>query len=319
MRVWNWQGDSSVLKVPEWAPFLEAADYRAFIAAVGVDLHRRGDKVEINHGVARLVLEDGSEHRFGLQNLAQICSQAEAGDWPEVIKGHFDGVIRSSASADLESLAEDWDRARAMIKVRLYPHDAVADTLPGLAYREAAEGLLAVLTYDLPDAVATVPRTDVRKWPLSFDEAFELGLDNVMAQDPVHDQEVELESGGCFTAMIGDSFFVTSRMLTLDRTLDGGEFGALVAVPNRHTMLVSPIVDLTAMEVLNAMLVVAHHRHEEGPGPLSPHLFWCRDGVSPMTLRATVDGDDLSFTAPEEFVDTCLQHLPRPRGGYGPN
>ncbi len=319
-RVWNWHGNSPSFDVPEWASFFEAPEYRAFIEAVGTDLYRRSDDVEIEHGVARLVLDGGAEHRFGLQNLAQICNQTEADDWPEIIKGHFDGVIRSSAGADLESLADDWARAQSMIKVRLYPHEAVVETLSGLAYREVGEGLLAVLTYDLPEAVATVPRTDVDKWPVSKDEAFALGLSNVLEQDPVHAEDVELERGGSFTAMVGDSFFVTSRMLAVDELLDGGgEFGALVAVPNRHTLLLSPVVDLTVIEALNAMLLVAHNRHAEGPGSLSPHVFWCRGDEPPMVLRAEVEGDSLAFTPPDEFVDACLQHLPRPRSGYGPN
>ncbi|MEM6992422.1 MAG: hypothetical protein AAF721_18055, partial [Myxococcota bacterium] len=293
----------------------------AFVEAVGTDLYRRSDDVDIEHGVARIILDGGSEHRFGLQNLAQICNQSDTEAWPEIIKSHFDGVIRSSAGADLELLADDWERAKTMIKVRLYPQEAVVETLPGLSYRDVAEGLLAVLTYDLPEAVATVPRTDVEKWPVSQDEAFAIGMANVLEQDPVHAEEIDLDRGGSFTAMVGDSFFVTSRMLAVDELIGGGgEFGALVAVPNRHTLLVSPIVDLTVLEVLNAMLLVAHHRHAEGPGSLSPHLFWCRnDDTLPMTLQATIEGDSLSFTPPDEFVETCLQHLPRPRSGYGPN
>lgn len=319
--MWNRGRDSTAFGVPGWAAFFDGVEFRAFLEAVAADLGRRSDTVEIDQGVARLVLEGGAEHRFGLQNLAQICHQTEPEEWTEIIKGHFDGVIRSSAGADLDTLSDDWARAREIIKVRLYALDAVSETLSGLAYREVADGLLSVLTYDLPEAVATVPRTDVDHWPVTTDEAFAIGMANVMDQDPVHAEEITLESGGSFTALVGESFFVTSRLLALSEMFPGGgELGALVAVPNRHTLLVSPIIDLTALETLHAMLLVAHHRHAEGPGSLSPDVFWWRPGGrAPMTLSASVEGDQLAFEPPDAFVDECLQHLPRPRGGYGPN
>lgn len=319
-RVWNWRPENSSLDVPPWASFFEPLEYREFINAVAADLHRRGDVVEIEQGVARLVLGENNEHTFGLQNLAQMCNQTESESWPEIIKGHFDGVIRSSAGVDLESLAEDWDHTKTLVKVRLYSEDAVADTLGGLCYRDVADGLLAVLTYDLPEAVATVPRTDLERWPIDADEAFAMGLANVLDQDPVHAEEIELDSGARFTALIGDSFFVTTRLLAADELLeDMGEFGAVIAVPNRHTLLISPVMDLRVVEVLNAMMVVAHHRHAEGPGSLSPDLFWCRTGKETVTMHASVEDGALAFEPPAEFVDTCLRHLPPPRGGYGPN
>lgn len=318
--MWSWRRYSSTVDVPDWASFFEAKEYRDFIEAVVADLHRRSDDVEIEMGVARLGLETGEEHRFGLQNLAQICNQTDSEDWAEIIKGHFDGVIRSSAGAGLDSLGDDWDRAKHIIKVRLYPYDAVVETLDGLAHREVADGLLAVLTYDLPEAVATVPRTDVDRWPVEMDEAFDIGLANVLEQDPVHTEEVDLGDGAAFTAYVGDSFFVTSRMLAIEDLLgEGGDFGALVAVPNRHTLLLAPIIDSTASEVLNAMLMVAHHRHEEGPGSLSPDVFWVRGGHPTMTMHADVEGEALAFDPPQEFLETCVRHLPPPRGGYGPN
>ena len=319
--MWKWNAESADLDVPKWASFFDRDEYRAFIESVAADLHRRGDVVEIEQGVARLVLGDREEHRFGLQNLAQICHQAQTDDWPEIIKGHFDGVIRSSSSSALESLSSDWSLAQQAVKVRLYPLEAIEEALPGLAHRDVAEGLLAVLTYDLPEAVATVPLGDIEKWPVSVDEAFDLGLANVLQQDPVHEEEIELEGGGSFIAYVGDSFFVTSRMLAVDDLVpDRGDLGVLVAVPNRHTLLLTPITDRTVLDTLNAMLLVAHERYAEGPGSLTPDVFWYRGPEHELLpLRAEEDAGGLSFSPPEEFVETCLRQLPRQRSGFGPN
>lgn len=306
--------------VPEWASFFDAGRYRAFIDAVAQDLHARSEEVEIDDGIAHVHLPEEGSHSFGLQNLAQICNQAADDDWPEIIRHHFDGVIRSTSGVDLDGLSDDFDRVQTLLKVRLYPYDAVEDSLEGLVHRPIAEGLVAVLAYDLPDAVATVPRSDLDKWPIDVDQAFVLGLHNVLAEGDVEHERIELESGAVFSAMVGDSFFVTSRLLALEEFIaPTSAYGALVAVPNRHTLLWASIVDLGILETLNALLVIANRRHAEGPGSLSPMVYWWHDGEL-MALPATVEDGKLSFFPPEEFVDECLDQLPQPSGaGFGPN
>lgn len=306
--------------VPEWASFFDEARYAAFVDAVARDLQVRSETVQIDDGIAHVQLGEEETHAFGLQNLAQICNQADDEDWAEIIRYHFDGVIRSTSGAELEGIGKDFDRVEHILKVRLYPYDAVEDSLEGLAYREIADGLVAVLAYDLPDAVATVPRTDVDAWPIDFDDAFELGLENVLAESDIEHERIELESGAVFSAMVGDSFFVTSRLLALERFIaPTSAYGALVAVPNRHTLLWASIVDLGILETLNALLVIAHRRHAEGPGSLSSLVYWWHDGEM-LALPASLDDGRLQFFPPEEFVEECLDQLPQPTSnGFGPN
>jgi hypothetical protein len=306
--------------VPEWASFFEESRYAAFLDAVVRDLSARSEDVEIDDGIAHVLMPNEEVHAFGLQNLAQICNQAEDEDWPEIIGHHFDGVLRSTTGADLEGIGKDFERVQGLLKVRLYPFDAVEDSLDGLAYRVIADGLVAVLAYDLPDAVATVPRSDVDAWPIDFDQAFELGLNNVLAERDIEHERIELESGAVFSAMVGDSFFVTSRLLALERFISPtSAYGALVAVPNRHTLLWASIVDLGILETLNALLVIAHRRHAEGPGSLSSLVYWWHDGEM-LALPASLDDGRLQFFPPEEFVEECLNELPEPTdAGFGPN
>ena len=308
--------------VPSWAAFFDEHRYAAFVAAVAHELEGRNDVVQIEDGVAHVTLEGEEEaHSFGLQNLAQICNQAEEDEWPEIIRHHFDGVVRSTTGDQLAGLADDYDRVREVLKVRLYPTDAVEDSLDGLEHRLVGEGLVAVLTYDLPDAVATVPPSDLARWPIDADEAFALGLRNVLAEKGIEHERIELESGAVFSAMVGDSFFVTSRLLSLETFISPtSQFGALVAVPNRHTLLWAPIVDLSVLDVLNALLVIAYRRYEEGPGSLSPYVYWWRPDGSLVTLPAEFHGDALQFSPPPDFLEDCLNELSAPHDdGYGPN
>jgi hypothetical protein len=304
--------------VPNWCSFLDREGYEEFIALVEADLLRRGE-VEIGDGIVVLVLDDGTRHQLGLQNLAQVCNRNERENWPDIVRGHFDGVIRSTAGSDLEALARDFSQVKRVLKVRLYARETIEGLETKAIHRSIADDLLAVLVYDLPDAVATVAAEAPAQWPLELDEAFDTALQNVLDQDAVECEDVAFEDGARFTAMLGDSFFVTSRLLVLDKYLDTPPpCGALVAVPNRHTMLFAPITDMGVIPTINAIALLAHRYFEEGPGSLSPSLYWWRDGRLTI-LPAEVTDDGLRFAPPEEFVEGCLNLLADSKHGAGPN
>lgn len=314
--MWKWMSDT---QVPEWARFFDPRAYQAFLDTVANDLGRRGDMVEIDDGVARVTIAH-DRHQFGLQNLAQVCNQSETGAWADMIRQHFDNVIRSTAVTDLDTLGSDFARVESLVKVRLYPREAVVDASgSGPIHQHVGEQLVSALVYDLPEAVATVPSETPSRWPIDVDAAFDLGLANVLEQDEVECERVRLEHGGEFWAMVGDSFFVTSRLLVLEQYLEPRTaFGALVSVPNRHTLLFAPIVDMTVLPTLNALLVITQRRFMEGPGSLSPLVYWWRDGDL-LALPADIDDGQVRFYPPEDFVKGCLEPLGRRTGGVGPN
>ena len=314
--MWKWMSDP---QVPDWARFFGPSAYQAFLNTVANDLGRRGDMVEIDDGVARVTIAE-DRHQFGLQNLAQVCNQSTAEAWPDMVRQHFDNVIRSTAATDLEVIGRDFTQVESIVKVRLYPREAVVDASgSGPIHRKVGEQLVAALVYDLPEAVATVPSEAPSRWPIDIDAAFELGLANVLAQDEVECERVGLDSGGEFWAMVGETFFVTSRLLVLEQYLESHTpYGALVSVPNRHTMLFTPIVDTSVLPSLNALLVLTQRRFMEGPGSLSPLLYWWRDGDL-LALPADVQDGEVRFYPPEDFVKGCLEPIGRRTGNVGPN
>ncbi|HWB74012.1 MAG TPA: hypothetical protein VG755_03630 [Nannocystaceae bacterium] len=303
--------------VPTWASFFDDGEYETFMRVVEDDLARRGE-ISIEDGVAELEIEGGGQHRLGLQNLAQLCNQVDREQWDALVREHFDRVIVSTHTHDLEAIGRDFEQVRRIVKVRLYARDSLGDLTDSTIHRALGEDLVAVLVYDLPDAVATVPTDAPKQWPVTLDKIFELALENVLEQDEVETETLELDDGTRFHVMVGDSFFVTSRLLVLEQHLDPiTPMGALVAVPNRHTMLYAPIVDLTVVDTLQAMAILSQRRHAEGPGSLSPTLYWWRDGHL-LALPVEVDDDGVRFFPPSEFVEGCLERLAKP-SAYGPN
>jgi hypothetical protein len=104
--------------------------------------------------------------------------------------------------------------------------------------------------------------------------------------------------------LVNDESFFTATHVLWAEELAGppSPHGALVTVPNRHTLLVHPIEDLRVMSATNHMLELTRRMHAEGPGSISDGLFWLRDGAL-TRLPHRVEDSRLVFSPPDEFLD----------------
>jgi hypothetical protein len=68
------------------------------------------------------------------------------------------------------------------------------------------------------------------------------------------------------------------------------------------------IVDPSALRAIDAMVVMAANLCQEGPGSISPNLYWWRDGTL-RTLPTRETDEHYEFVPPEEFVDEVLEKL----------
>jgi hypothetical protein len=295
---------------PRWARFLSDSEWRDFVAAVEAELQRRGLHYRIEDGFVWAPWGGDEDEALSLLNLAQLCHAAGPGQTTRVIAGHFDALIagRSDrAMADL--LATDLTAARPYLKLRLYSRETFGEQPEQFVVREIADDLVAVLCFDLPSNVVTVNAESLLHWGCTADDVWYQALANLRRTEraPVDDVDV---GGATLKAMTGDSFFIASNVLLLDDFLgtDATPMGALVAVPNRHTLVWHPIADMTALRAIDAMVVMASGMCAEGPGSISPHLFWWRDG-SLRTLPTRETEEHYEFVPPDEFVTDVLEAL----------
>jgi len=301
--------------VPDWAKFFEPDDYRAFLEAVDDELRRRELPFELGDGTVLVSPPGGEPADYGLLNLAQTCHATGRTEWASTIREHFDNAFRSSRdSEDLDAKAGSLDAIRPHLKVRLYHtdyRDQMGET--GLVHREPAEGLIETLVYALPGSVRTVPPDHLGRWGVSKDELFRIGLANVKAERPAPAlQTFEVGKGAGLRALVGDSFFTASHVLFLEDYLQPpSPFGAVVAVPHRHAVLFHAIVDMRVMEAVNSMITIAFGMYQEGPGSLSPGLYWWKPG-SLTLLPSKVTATSISFAPPPPFVDEVLNKVPEP-------
>lgn len=298
-------GSGSRDDVPEWASFFSTTEYRAFHAAVGADLKRRGWVHQWGDGVVQIRQADGSWSPAGLLNLAQVCNQVGQDEWPQVVSGHFDriGDIDRQQKV-IDALKKDFEQAHPHLRVRLYPEDYAASVPDArIVARRPAPGLLAVLALDLPEVVTTVDPDCLAGWRRGEAELFRLGLDNVAAKEVPIPQTMDLPHGSSLTALIGDSFFTASHALLLDRHLDSPcARGALVGVPHRHAVIFHAIRGLSALTAIQHMIPVIRGMNSEGPGSISPDLYWVR-GERWTLLPAELKGRSLTFRPPDEFTE----------------
>lgn len=299
--------------VPDWAKFFAPEDYRAFLEALSLELDRRGVRFELGDGTVHVAPPGGEESDYGLLNLAQTCHATARAEWTATIREHFDNAFRSSRDAqEIDSKAGALDNVREWLKVRLYHTDYLSQMGDsGLVHRRPADGLIETLVYDLPGSVRTVPPDHVRGWGLSEDELFRLGLANVRLERPGPLlQSFDVGKGAVIRALVGDSFFTASHILFLEEHLGGTpEFGALVAVPHRHAALFYPITDMGVMAAVNSMIPIAFGMYQEGPGSLSPGIYWWRPGRLRL-LPTKVTAQSITFSPPDDFVAEVLDRIP---------
>jgi len=285
-------------------------EWSDFLVAVEAELRRRGVRYRLDDGFVWAPWGGDDDEALSLLNLAQLCHAAGADHFRRVIANHFDALVagrRDRARAD--ELGADLDQARPHLKLRLYPRETFRDQPDQFVVREVADDLCAVLCFDLPSNVVTVNAESLARWGCTADEVWYQALANLRRTERAPFEDVDV-GGAVLKAMTGDSFFVASNLLLLDDVLgdEATRWGALAAVPNRHTLVWHPIADLTALRAIDAMVVMASRMCAEGPGSISPYLFWWREGVL-RTLPTRETADHYEFVPPDEFVTEVLEQL----------
>jgi hypothetical protein len=280
----------------------------AFLDAVGRELQQRGLPHELGEGVVRL--EQGGEWSdFGLSNLAQFCHHVGRASWQPAIASHFESLFTAEqAEAQLAELARDFDGIRSLLKLRLYA-DADGggiDPTPPVSW-ELAPGLTGAFVYDLPTTVRSVGATDMEAWGKSYDQLLAVALENVRA-DPVESKPIA-EGPSAPIACFADHFFAASHALLLGERLPSAARGSAVfAVPHRHALLYAPMADMSVVESINRLIPTTAAMFQDGPGSISPSLFWWRDGDVSL-LPSHFDGGTARFAPTDDFLQ-ALETLP---------
>ena len=292
-------------QVPPWAAFFTREQFEAFVNALGDYFARHKSKMKFpKPAEPRMTVSGGTfpPGQYGVVNLAQVCHQVPLEEWPQRIADHFDAL--AAAAKDHEQFnvrAAEFEQVKEMIAVRIGDEESLPTDK--LLVRRDLPGTISYLVFDLPHSVESVPRELPEKWGKTVDELFALGLANVKASAQPEVEQVEIQPGVSFTAYTGESFFTASFALMLDSLPDAtGEHGTLVAIPHRHMLLVHRIENADCIRAVQHLGVLAVNLDAQGPGSISPNLYWYRNGTF-TNLPFRIEGEDFIFRPPPEFME----------------
>ncbi len=292
--------------VPGWARQLGRQGYHAFLSLIEGYFRNRDISIEIDQDEGLVRPNSGApafSSVFGLQNIAQACRQADRDEWRELIAAHFDSIFEAIGDDNaLEIDMSDFGRLKGRLRARLYPVDIIHHTAE-IVQRAGPEGTLEVLVLDLPTTVRTVSRAEADAWRLDPEDLLDIGRQNLRASGRLAETVFPLEPGAWLKVLTGDPYYAASHALLLDEYLrDDLPHGALVGIPKRDMLLLHEIRDMGLMEALTALLQLIVGMHRDGPGSLSPFLYWRHDGEFTV-IPYDLDDDTLTLAPPDEFVE----------------
>ncbi|MGI3780462.1 MAG: hypothetical protein ACRYG2_06750, partial [Janthinobacterium lividum] len=164
--------------------------------------------------------------------------------------------------------------------------------------------LVATLCVDLPQTVQT-PAQSFYSERGGLDHWFGVGTGNlrhVLNHEPLEQPSFE-PPGPPFRVVLGESVMTASLVLLLDELLarldtpDVGR-GVLLAVPFRHQIAYRVVDGPESLPAIGRLAQFAAAGHADAVGPLSPHVYWVREGrwrqltsLEDDTIRISIDDE----------------------------
>lgn len=311
------------MSLPDWAHFfVEQARYASFLRAVEQGCAQLEIGLELDAGAGILRPRVGSDAggaqlSVGLKSLAQrwhaLAEQAEGPAGEALILAELELIAaRLQPDPELEAELDQLERARPRLRLRLFNERAAVAMAVGLVQRRLTRGLFAALALDLPTSLRPVAPERLTRWGSSLDALWPQALAQTLAT-PVHVEAMSLFDRIPCIAVTGDSLVTTSQLLGLEGPLaqvlgSVPEQGAVVVVPNRHTLLAHPlgVHDFDPQTALLGLAKAGAHLYEQGPGSLSPELNWWQPDGSLEHIRAGLHASGrLVLGASQDFLD-CM-------------
>jgi len=218
---------------------------------------------------------------FGLWNLAVSLVDEPERRWPKLVDTH----VRRLAHPDPSVEALSDSQLHRQTVLRLVDSSALGDPRWFATAPTLAGDLRQVLVLDFPETVMTPQESDFAARG-DLDEWRAVGRANLwhlMRSEAREHQTLGQRGEGEFEVLLGESVFTASMAIFLAELIalvghaDAGR-GVLVSVPFRHQVAFRVIDGPQAAQAVPNLFQFAIAGYNEGAGPLSPHVYWVRDG-----------------------------------------
>ncbi|MCU0702705.1 MAG: hypothetical protein MUF18_01785 [Fimbriiglobus sp.] len=244
--------------------------------------------------------EDGQQQFVGLANLYRrvITSPAELSE--RLVKEFFANAHIADTTA-LDQIPDRLEDAADMLRARLgRPYDD-ADHAPwGMPLDEAGE-LAVSLVLDFPTMMAFVTRPMANKSDTPMETWVQRGIENLKATAPDGWLQLAHEEEGIWIGHVNDSYDAARALILCDAT-ESDELGWMVAIPARDWLFARK-VDQAGLQFFHLLKVGAERAFAEQPYPISDDVYWVRPGNRWVKFPMTIDGNQVTVTPPQEFVE----------------
>lgn len=268
----------------------------------------RGIEVAVHAGHA----VDDTGREFGFWNLAAMAANLPDREWSDLVAGHVDNVLNGMNTDGLEGFSEE--QLTAATHLRLLDAESLGGRIEPL---ETLGGSIAVmLSVDRPQDILV---TGAEKWAPYGGAARWRGigarnLRKVLDDPDLTHERIAPEGTPLFHVVMGDSFYTGSTAYFIDDVVRrfapdaDPSRGVLLAVPFRHQLAFEVIrpsgASVTSFQRLFTFAINGYH---DAPGPISPHVFWVRNGTWQQVTRLH-DGEaildvDADLAAALEITD----------------
>lgn len=237
--------------------------------------------------------------RVALHDVRATCRLAPRRQWEGLVLATLQGLALS-AEADVDlgryEAVGPLLRSRVLTEAAVLLDDVVAVPL--------SDGLVEVLVADVRGAVTPLPPQVVLGWQPTVADLFDRARQQTAAVLAPTVRGLDLD-GVHLVAVESTSAFAATAVRRLGGYLEIPASGALVALPTRHLLLAAPLRSRAdTLAAAQLLLVNAERLEREGPGGLSPDLWWWR----PEAL-VRLPGSPSGLRPPIEFLDV-LDALP---------
>ncbi|MEO6597196.1 MAG: hypothetical protein ABIP94_20830 [Planctomycetota bacterium] len=292
---------------PPLYPFHNRQQKNRFLQLVREFLGRDGSPVAIENGMA---VVEGGRGVHGLQNLAQVCHQSPFAAWPGIIAEHLGKSDEGRLEAVVGDVLTSFERSRDQLCVRVYPKEfAVGPLQHHIVHRFDLPETCTVLAVDIGPSIIPVPTPVAEAWGVPLPMLFECALQNLPNLGKPRWERLQLPPSRCGAIdLLHDDFHATSHALR-PAAFQGrtGQFGNLIGLPARGVLISHAIAAMPAISTIEAMLAITTGKHRDGPGSITPHLFWRTPEGQFYLQQGSTEGGRVRFVPSPEFVELLVR------------
>ncbi|WP_433624664.1 hypothetical protein [Nocardia sp. CA-120079] len=245
-------------------------------------------------------------HFLWLDNLRRKLNAKPFDQWPALIADHVETFL---ARVDLDYTdpldTDEFTTVRGFLKTRF----ASSDTIAGIDIvgHYVAPGIIQVVVIEQLRTAEVVTSDQLAHWQIDTNELFELAEANTRSADRL---AIEWRNyNDAHFAILSGSESASAHSKWLGDYPVIGTYGALFVISHEGNVYAHPIVGPNALTAMILLGKVAANTYRSEPQPISPAVYWWRDGEIGLAAITEIDPDHSVEVRPTPEFEALLTSL----------